>query len=243
MPKNMPIKNSTIFVIKFLRKINLKRFAFMFLIIVAVLGVGGSYYFYAKYQEIKGSPSIMAQKETEKLIAVIGKLIELPKGEIPTVATITDKEKLSNELFFLPGENGDKLLAYNNAKIAVLYRPTTNKIINVAPITIDKPVSSTQDIGNREIGHKHRIAYFNGTNTLGLAYLAEKAVQEKYSDYETIRIANAARKDYTGILVIDLVGDHSKEVIQLAGLLGGTVADLPSGEIAPDADILVISGK
>lgn len=239
----MPIKNSIIFVVKFLQKINFKRFGLVLLIVVAVSGMGGSYYYYNKYQAIKANPNVVVQRETEELIAVVGKLIELPKDEIPTVATITDKEKLSAEPFFLLGANGDKLLAYNNAKLAVLYRPTTNKIINVAPITVDKPLASTQDAGHRAMDHKHRIAYFNGTETVGLAYLAEKAVQEKYSDYKTVALANAARRDYTGVLVIDLVGDHSKEVSELASLLGGKVGVLPKGEVAPEADILVISGK
>lgn len=233
----------TILIINFLRRINLKRLTIGFLMIIATLGVLGSYYYYNKYQDIKANPNIIAQKETEELVAVIGKLIELPKNEIPTVATITDKQKLSNEPFFLLGEDGDKLLAYNNAKLAVLYRPSTNKIINMAPITVDEPLASTQDMGQRAVEHKHRIAYLNGTETVGLAYLAEKVVQEKYSDYKTVAVANAVHRDYIGILVIDLVGDRSKEVMQLASLLGGNVGVLPKDEIAPEADILIISGK
>ncbi len=123
----------------FIRKINWKQFFILFLIVVAILGVGGSYYFYGKYSAIKANPNLEAKKETDALVAVVGKLIELPKEETPTVATILDKEKLKGQLFFKSAENGDKLLAYNVAMVAVLYRPSTNKIINVAPITINQP--------------------------------------------------------------------------------------------------------
>ncbi len=237
------MKNSLSIFVTGLRTIGLKRPIIGLLVIVAVLGVTGSYYYYNKYQLIKANPNVIAQKETEELVTAIGRLIELPMGEIPTVATISDKEKLSEEPFFSLGQNGDKLLAYSDAKLAVLYRPSTNKIINVAPITSDEPLSSNQGAGHGTTGHKHRVAYFNGTETVGLAYLAEKAVLESSSDYETVAVANAVRRDYTGVLVIDLVGDHSEEVIQLADLLGGTVGVLPEGEIAPEADILVISGR
>ena len=68
--------------------------------------------------------------------------MELPEGETPTVATISDKEKLTGQPFFKSPENGDILFAYTTAMKAILYRPSTNKIINVAPITINQ----TQDV-------------------------------------------------------------------------------------------------
>lgn len=114
------------------------------LVVLVVLGVGGSYYFYQKYSAIKVNPNLEVKKEVDALISIVGELIELPKGEVPTVATILDKEKLKGQLFFAAGENGDKLLAYNVAMKAILYRPSTNKIINVAPIAINQPSTSVQ---------------------------------------------------------------------------------------------------
>lgn len=63
--------------------------------------------------------------------------MELPKEETPTIATISDKEKLKGQVFFDAAENGDVLFAYTTAMKAILYRPSTNKIINVAPIAIN----------------------------------------------------------------------------------------------------------
>lgn len=75
----------------------------------------------------------------KNLVEKIGTLIQLPSDENPTIATITDKTKLTNQPFFTPAENGDIVLIYTNTKKAYLYRPGTNKIIDVAPINSPTP--------------------------------------------------------------------------------------------------------
>lgn len=124
-----------------LGRIEPKKFFVAVLVMIAVLGMYGSYYFYEKYSAIKANPNLEAQKEAEALVTALGKLMELPIGETPTIATISDKEKLKDQPFFRMAENGDKLFAYNTARLAILYRPSTNKIINVAPIVINQPAT------------------------------------------------------------------------------------------------------
>lgn len=54
----------------------------------------------------------------------------------------------------------------------------------------------------------------------------------------------AANSDYTKTLVIDITKSNKSAAEELAGLLGASVANLPSGEIIPSgADFLVILGK
>ncbi len=124
---------------KFIGKISLELVLFLTVGVLAIGGIGGSYYFYGKYKALKANPNMEAQKQTDQLISAVGKLMELPKGEMPTVATISDKTKLDNQVFFATAENGDVLFAYTTAMKAILYRPSTNKIINVAPISINQP--------------------------------------------------------------------------------------------------------
>ncbi len=109
------------------------------LITVVILGgIGSSIFFYTKYNALKNNPNMEAEKEVSALIAEVSKIMELPTDETPTIATISDKEKLSDQQFFAKAENGDKLLAYSGASMkAILYRPSTGKIINVAPIVMD----------------------------------------------------------------------------------------------------------
>jgi hypothetical protein len=123
-----------------------KNILFLTFLVVAVVGILGTTYYYRQYQALKNNPNIVAQKETERLVALLGKIIELPKNETPTIATISDKEKLKDQPFFSTAENGDILFAYNTAMKAILYRPSINKIINVAPITINQPQDVTQGV-------------------------------------------------------------------------------------------------
>ena len=103
---------------------------------VVFLGaIGTAGYFYIQNKKISQNPDAAAQAETAKLVATVGKLISLPTDETPSVATVTDKTKLADQPFFSKSENGDKVLIYTNAKKAILFRPSTDKIIEVMPIS------------------------------------------------------------------------------------------------------------
>lgn len=128
-------------VLEFFRGVDPKKLLILILIVLAAFGMYGTWHFYGKYQAVLKNPALEAQKETEALVTTLSKMMELPKDETPTIATISDKEKLKDQIFFKMAENGDKLFAYNKAMIAILYRPGTNKIINVAPIGINQPAT------------------------------------------------------------------------------------------------------
>ena len=81
-------------------------------------------------------PQEAARAATAKLIEEVGKLTDLPQGETPTVATVSDVTKLKNQAFFAKAQNGDKVLIYTQAKRAILYRPSTNKVIEIAPVNL-----------------------------------------------------------------------------------------------------------
>lgn len=73
--------------------------------------------------------------ESQELIEKVGRLIVLPEGEQPTIATVQDLEKLKDQPFFARAQTGDKVLIYSVSKKAILYRPSVGKIIEVAPFT------------------------------------------------------------------------------------------------------------
>ena len=107
------------------------------ILVVAVLASGASaYYFYNEVSMLKQDPNKTAREDTEKLVAKVGKLIVLPEGETPTVATVSDPEKLKDQAFFAKAKTGDKVLIYTNARKALLYDVENNKIVEVAPINI-----------------------------------------------------------------------------------------------------------
>lgn len=118
------------------------------LIVVAAIAAAGV--MYQKYQETKkkvdalSNPQEAARQETQKTIDAVGKLIELPSNETPTIATITDKDKLKEQAFFAKAENNDKVLIYPQAKKAILYRPSTNKVIEVGAVNITQQDQKTK---------------------------------------------------------------------------------------------------
>ena len=97
---------------------------------------GTAVYFYNEYSGLKQDINKVTQQEVAKLVAQVGKLIILPEGETPTLATLSDLEKLKDQSFFAKAKTGDKVLIYTNAKKAILYSPELNKIVEVAPINI-----------------------------------------------------------------------------------------------------------
>ncbi len=79
-------------------------------------------------------PQAALRIEAEKLAKEVGKFLELPEGETPTVATVKNKTQLNGQIFFERAENGDKVLIYPEAKRAVLYRPSSKKVVEYAPV-------------------------------------------------------------------------------------------------------------
>lgn len=115
----------------------------LLIILVGVLCIVSSvtaFYFYSEWKKAVTVPS--AEEEIGEVVAVVGEYMELPQEEVPTIATVIDKEKLQDQPFFSRAENGDKVLIYTNARKAILYRPTTKKVIEVAPIFFDEGENS-----------------------------------------------------------------------------------------------------
>ena len=69
--------------------------------------------------------------EAKELASKISAYLDLP-DETPTVATVTDVSKVKGQAFFARAENNDKVLLFEQSGRAVLYRPSTNKVIEFA---------------------------------------------------------------------------------------------------------------
>jgi len=107
-------------------------------IVIGVVGIIGSFVYYGKYaaaQRLLNDPQLAAKKEIQAVVSVVSKLMVLPQ-EDPTIATISDKEKLKDQPFFTNAVNGDKLLIYTKAQKAIIYRPSTNMIIEAGPLVM-----------------------------------------------------------------------------------------------------------
>jgi hypothetical protein len=176
------------------------------------------------------------QQEVENLVKEVGKLIALPEDEDPTIATVTDVEAAKDQPFFAKAQNGDKVLIYTNARKAILYRPSENRIIEVGLVNINQQGQAGPEISIR-------LALYNGTNVVGLTTGIENELIEALENLEIVTRANASRVDYEESIVIDLTGERGDTASQLAQILGMKTGELPEGEGRPDGvDFLIIAG-
>lgn len=78
---------------------------------------------------------VSSRAKSEDVIQKVEKLYITPSSETPTVAEIRDKDNLPKEQeFYKDVRNGDFLLVYNKARIAILYRESINKLVRVSPV-------------------------------------------------------------------------------------------------------------
>ncbi len=129
-----------------------KRIFFVVLVLITIFSVGSAFYFYRQYENLKIKPVVVQQAEDEikTILAAVGKLIVLPKGETPTVATVADPSQLRDQPFFANAKKGDRVLIYSDARKAILYSESQNKIVEVAPINFENPVPPAEPTSTKK---------------------------------------------------------------------------------------------
>lgn len=192
------------------------------LVLVGVAAFG--FVYYGKYNDLKNaSPDQIQQSQTDSYIAEINKLYALPANEKPDVATVKDKDALKKQYpFFDQAENNDIVLIYKEAKLAILYRPSTKQLIKVGPVNVE-----------------------NGTSIRVVGSETErKAVEKILTDSQvTYTTGGGSKTTLVGITIVDLNGQKGEEASKLAETLKGKVGSLPTGEDKPaDVDLLVLVG-
>lgn len=239
--------------------------AAIFALVAGLLGTSG--YFYYKYKKAMSNEA--AKDETASYDAEIKKIMLLPEGENPSLATVSDREKLQDQPFFAKAENGDKVLIYSQAKKAILFRPSINKIIEITSLTgelqgennnpagAENTGEAAVNSGDQQFGGEQpveipvaevqkkpaRVAIYNGAGINGLAAKIEGKIIALSSVQIQVTEKTGAKSNYAQTLVIDLSGGNGEALEKIKAATGGEIGKLPAGEIAPDADILIIGGR
>ncbi|HOZ81230.1 MAG TPA: LytR C-terminal domain-containing protein [Candidatus Woesebacteria bacterium] len=204
-----------------------------FLILTAALVMAG--YFYWQYQQVSGNKE---EKEIKRLVTEIGKIMMLPE-EQPTLATVTDKEKLVSQRFFMNCQNGDKLLIFPLASKAILYRPSKKIIVEVASVQATQNQSEQSPV----VLTNFKLVILNGTDTSGVAARFEKEIAGKVIGLEVTKKETATKKDYLQTVVIAVNNQAKTKADELAKTIGAKVVNLPEGEKDFGGDVVVIVGK
>lgn len=117
----------------------------IYVVAVVVLVVAG-YFGWMKYQGIQNSPEAQAaaaQEQKTALIAKVKALTVLPEEE-PVLFTVNDANLLkTQQAFFKDAQNGDVLMVFQKDSKALIFRESTNQIINAGPISFQQPAPTT----------------------------------------------------------------------------------------------------
>ena len=164
-------------------------------------------------------------QEVEDILVKVGKLIVLPEGEVPELATVQDAEALAAEQAFFEGTvDGDKLLVYSQK--ALIYSPSRDILVNVGPIYVsDLP----------ELAVEVR----NGSDTGGAASGLGELLVSKFG-YNVVDVGDAADFDYEETVLVNLSGVDTGILEQELGVTA--VTELPKGEASSTADVVIIIG-
>lgn len=204
-------------------------------------------------------PTLAAKEEVKNLKEKVRMLMVIP-DEDPTIATVTDIDKLKNQPFFSKAKKGDKVLIFTNAQKAILYDPVENKIVEAGPLIL--PSGAPANLSNNQtyalptltpiIVNKSNInvLLLNGTTTIGITKQAESKLHEKLPAFTVVDTDNAKVKSYTKSIVVAVNSNIKNETTALASLFSAETNNVAEGEQIPavtsdgkNIDLVVILGS
>ena len=197
------------------------------------------------------TPEEKAAAELASAVAAVGKLMILPKGDEPVLASVTDAEALiKQQAFFTGSVNGDQLLLYPKNLKAVIYSPSRHMIVNVGPIQSGPDNAQPAGVSpqtNAKQPAAQEVLTVEVRNGTGKPGLAAEVAQNIGADtrYKVAAVSDAKSNDYSKTILYVKDGDSEKTALAnaLASLIGASVvSEMPKGEKSIAADSLVIVG-
>ncbi len=134
------------------RKSGKSVFVKLLLVLIVLVLVAGLGFLYKKYRdtqaEVQKLSTVQGQQElsktqTQQLLGEMKKIILLPQGEDPVVATITDINQLKDKEFYKDAQNGDRVVVFASSKKAYIYRPSSKIVVNVGAFQIEPTENQT----------------------------------------------------------------------------------------------------
>lgn len=114
------------------RSVHTGRTIIVILVLLLFVAAGTAGLLFVKYKQIA---DIKPGSERQRIIAKLQPVIELP-NEQPNLSTVLDTTKLTNPTLKQRARNGDVLIIYKSAKRLIIYRPSSDKVVDM--LTIQK---------------------------------------------------------------------------------------------------------
>lgn len=229
-----------------------------------------SHDYYNKHKEVRKNQIFSVRDEKQLMVDNVSRSMELPGEESPIVMSVVDAEKIREQSFFPEAKEDDQMIIYVEAKKAIIYRLSSEKIVDIIPFLekeearlveqeqkqvsnqivvanvgadngVEKVLAETDAQVQKE-EKKIRLAVYNGTKTKGVSEKLAEVISAANANAEVVIKANA-KGTYEKTIVLDLVGNNTELAASIAGVIGGDVStSFPQGEPMPEADILIIGG-
>lgn len=212
-------------------------FVFLFL-----LAASASAWFFMQYRNLNSQMADLqavsqneqkAEGEGVSLLDKINQHILLPHDQAPEITTIENSGELKKqESFYEYAQDGDALVKFNTLEI--IYNPVADVIVNART----KGVVAGAEI--RAVQGAITIDIRNGAGVGGLAGRTAESFKG-VKDFIVQSIGNAASSNYAKTIIVNRT---EKDVTGLEKQFNTrAVKDLPAGESASSADVVIILGK
>lgn len=100
---------------------------------LVLLCVAAGFAWYFTHSIVVKADTHSRAEERSQVILSVARHVIIPEDEEPIFATVTDPKQLQGQVFFENAQVGDKVLIFSHAHRAMLYRPSVDRIVEMAP--------------------------------------------------------------------------------------------------------------
>lgn len=208
------------------------------LFIVVMMFMGFMYFLSLPKSSTASSNSQLSglSPDHQKIIETVSRSIDVPSDEVPSMATIDDLSSLQNQAVFRKAQVGDIAILYSKAEKAIIYRPSTGKIITAVDIKLGSG-SPTPSVAKT-----YTVTLRNGTTRVGLTNTYEQFLSTKTPNLKVTEKENAANKNYEKTMLVSAESLVPPVSSELSDSLGIVTSLLPEDESPFTTDVLIIVG-
>ncbi|MCX7997205.1 MAG: hypothetical protein N2691_05660 [Patescibacteria group bacterium] len=213
-------------------------------VLVISLVVSGYFAWHAyEFKQSRLDPDRAAKLQAERIVSRVSRLMDMPSTERASVAVLGARSDEQYRDFFSQAIPGDAVIIFPQARRAILYRDSIDRIIDIVTLASAERVSPPSGAQEKSVvRYPLRMAILNGGAPAGSEQLAGEIIQDAIAGLIPEYAGAAKANNYTRTIVINLSGVPETVLEDVARAIGGTITTLPSYETAPDTDFLVILG-